>query len=81
MKLRDRASFDKRREHLHRQAEIRRDARHVGLGAGDVQEQRAAGMDRLAGRRHDANAHARGDDECVLAVFLQGELHAVIPFK
>ena len=60
--LGDRAPLDEGGEHLDRQAEVGGDARHVGLGAGGLHREGVAAMHRLAVRRRDPDAHARGHD-------------------
>jgi 2-dehydro-3-deoxygluconokinase len=74
--LRDGAAFDEGREDLHRQAEIRADAGDVGFGAGDLHDKGPADLHRLPRRRRDADAHARRDDQGVLAVLLQFKAHS-----
>ena len=65
----DRAALDEGRQHLDRQAQIRRDARHVGLGAGGLHDERAGAMERLAVVGRQTNAHAGGDEKRVFVLF------------
>ena len=67
----NRAALDKRRQHLHRQAEVGGNAGDVRFGAGYLDHQRPAGMHRLAVGRRQTDAHAGRHQQGIPAVSSQ----------
>ena len=65
---RDGAAGDERRQHLHRQAQVRRDARHVGLRAGRLHDKPTAAMHRLAPDRRQPHPHTRRHQQAIVAI-------------
>ena len=71
----ERAPLDEGRENLDRQAEVGGHAGDVGLGAGGLEVEDVAGLDRLAVFRGDAESHRSGDEEGVFAALFEGDVH------
>ena len=71
----ERTAFHESGKDLHRQAEVRCDARDIGLGAGSLKVEKVAGVDGLSALGRNPEPHAGRYQEGVFAVLLEFDIH------
>ena len=80
MKCANGLPLTKGREDLDGQAEVGGDAGDVGFGAGRLQMEKVAGVDRLAGLGRHAQSHAGRHQQRVFAIGFERDVHTIMLF-